>query len=615
MYHYSSRCSKASKPRRRCDANRESFSAVELILKSPPRVQPGYWSQVTCSGPELTPRLSSTQNPHSQFVSFGHDSQHSMPLGINIRHSNRSQQALDNSLVQAQTQRGPSVNQQPLTSIGPGDEDRLYEARSAQPPPYANPHNEVSAYLATNNGQGGDSRAYEESADRPSRSQSHRVTASYPAHLQPLSTAGEPRGAVDDQALADYGRPYNTGPASKQQQPAVEQKKNKSRSFFGFQSKGNRTGDQALLAEPQSSHNNLSGLGRRISIRHKDPPPIFQSQAQNASSDKQHQLPGWQSEHSSESQLPSPNEGDGDDSGANRYIIHPSDQEPDRSQEPTRDQLQNPTIRLGGGDQESTVRLVDEGWHQQFQQHPPQIITQQQWIAQQNQQIANSPVAISPVGQQQNEYPSNPRPAQYQTYPIPSNPISPGTQFRSSTNPEVISQLSHDSPVEGGDDQRPVSVQSNNQIPAPGNTYSPHLQSDYPPRTASIQGPRSLAQLSTMPPPPQQPGPNRRSTDAKQTLQPDSRNNGPPPSYSQQQFSGPNQGPTPGSGNTLPQAPPAQQAGTYRGSSLQREYGQPGGTGEQGRSTPPLPGERDRELTEMDKLGTFQFGIFIGRPY
>jgi len=110
-----------------------------------------------------------------------------------------------------------------------------------------------------------------------------------------------------------------------------------------------------------------------------------------------------------------------------------------------------------------------------------------------------------------------------------------------------------------------------------------------------------------MPPPTAAQGPNRRSTDAKPALQADSRNNGPPPGYSQQQFPGSNQGPTSGSGNSLQQPSSAQPGANYRGSSLQREYGQPGGTGEQGRSTPPLPGDRDRELTEMDKLGMYRF--------
>jgi hypothetical protein len=533
-----------------------------------------------------------------------------MPLGINIRHSNRSQQALDNSLAaqaqaQAQAQRGPPVNQ-PSPSIGPGDEDKVYEARNAQPPSYVNPRVDVPAYLPTNDGQGGDKSAYQESADRPARSQSHRVATNYP-HLPPLSSAGQQPGAVDDQALADYGTSYNTGPSPKPQQAAVE-KKTKSRSFFGFNSKPTRAAEQPTLAEPQSAYNNLQGLGRRISIRHKEPPSVFQSPAQNTSSDKQHQIPGWQSGHSSESQLPSPNEVDEDDSSAGRYIIHSSDQERASLQEPIHDQLQNPTIRLGGDDQESTVRLVDEsGWHPQYQQQLPQIVTHQQWIAQQSQQVASSPVPISPVTQQQNEYqPSNPHPGQYQTYPIPSNPVPPITQFRSSTNPEVISQLSHDSPVEAGD-ERPASVQSNNQTSTPGGNYPTHLQSDYPPRITSIQGPRPQAQQTAMPPPPVPSGLNRRSTDAKQALQSDPRNNGPPPSYAQQQFPGPNQGPTPGSGNPLPQPPPAQQGANYRGSALQREYGQPGGIGDQGRSTPPLPGERDRELTEMDKLGMSQF--------
>lgn len=513
-----------------------------------------------------------------------------MPLGINIRHSNRSQQALDNSLNQAQ--RGPQqpANNPPSASpIVPGDDDQAYNPRNSLPPPsYANPHGELHSYIPADNNQGGDIRAYQESADRPSRSQSHRLSSGYPP-IQPPSS-------VDDQVLTDYSRSYNTAQLQKPQPPLPVEQKKKSSRFFGF-TKSKGPAEPPPPSDQQSSHNNLGGLGRRISIRHRDLPPAPQVPGQGISGDRPPQIPGWQSGQSSESHLESPHEAD-EEQNAERYIIQHPQQDLDRTPEPGQHQLQNPTIRLPGSDQESTIRLVDENWQRQYQQ-PPQLLTQQQWIAQQNHQASNSPVPISPVSQQQNDYQHpNQQIGQYQTYPVPSQP-PPNSQVRSSTNPEVVSQLSYDSPIDTPEDQRPVSVHSNK--------YTSHPQAEYPTRTTSIQSPQaaqSVPQQPIMPPPPstsQLQG--RRSTDTKQALQQEGRT-GPPPSYTQQQQSfGPNSGNQGSSSTSSNQTSGSQQGSTYRGSSLQREYSQAGSGAEQGRSTPPLSSDRDRELTEMDKLG------------
>jgi hypothetical protein len=517
-----------------------------------------------------------------------------MPFNLNIRPSNRSQQALDNSLNQAQ--RGPPINPA-SASTGSGDENKAYDPRNSLPPL---PHEETYSYNPANEPPAFDNRAYQEFADRPSRSQSQRVTSGYPS-VQPPSSNIDPRaGTLDDQALADYGKPYNTAPNPKVPQSAVEPKKSKSSRFFGG-FKSSRATEQPATTEQQSSHNNLTGLGRRISIRHKEPAPGLQTQSQNISTDRQYQVPGWQSGQSSESQLESPHEADEEQAGADRYIIHHSDQDRERNPGPGANQIQNPTIHLPGGDQESTVRLVDEGWQRQNQQ-PPQLNTQQQWPGPHNQQVQGSPLPISPVASQLVDYQQpNSQSGHYQTYPSPSQQIPPNTQFRSNTNPEVVSQFSHDSPVEAPDDQRPVSVQSNSQTSSSGVNYSSHLQTDYPARSipiAGTQGPRPLAQQSAMPPPPA-PSQSRRSADTKQTLQPEGRS-GPPPSYSAQQSFGSNSGP--GSNPINPQTG-AQQPGNYRPSTLQRDYSQTGGAGDHGRSTPPIEGGRDKELTEMDKLG------------
>lgn len=522
-----------------------------------------------------------------------------MPLGINIRHSNRSQQALDNSLNQAQRGQQAPVNNPPSASpFLPGDEDNVYNPRNSLPPPsYANPHGELHSYIPADNNQGGDIRAYQESADRPSRSQSHRLSTGYPP-IQPPSSVGELRGSVDDQVLTDYSRPYSTAQLHKPQPPLpVEQKKSKSSRFFGF-SKSRGTAEPPPQPDQQSSHNNLGGLGRRISIRHRDSPPGPQVQGQGTSGERPPQIAGWQSGQSSESHLESPHEADEERTAGELYIIQRSEQDLDRAPESGQHQFQNPTIRLPGNDQESTIRLVDENWQRQYQQ-PPQLLTQQPWIAQQNHQATNSPVPISPVSQQQNDYQQpNQHIGQYQTHPIPSQQPPLNSQVRSSTNPETVSQLSHDSPIEIPEDQRPVSVHSNK--------YISHPQAEYPARTTSITNPQAaqpIPQQSTMPPPPstsQLQG--RRSTDTKQALQQDGRT-GPPPSYTQQQSFGPNSGNQGSSSTSSNQTSGSQQGSTYRGSSLQREYSQAGSGADQGRSTPPLSSERDRELTEMDKLG------------
>lgn len=543
-------------------------------------------------------------------------------MHFGLKQSNRSQQALQDN---PQAQRGPSNNSSTTALNQAGGEDKAFEARAVQQQPqtYTQARNEPPQYILPNNQQGIQSRAYEEAADLPSRSQSHRHTAGYPP-IQPPSpiVATDPRqGTVDDQALAEYQRAYNIAQTSRQQQPPPEQKKSKSARFFsGFSSKSTRGAEQSTASplDQQSSqanaYNNTAGIGRRISKRHKDPPPTFQTHTQNDSGEKDLSS-GWQSGQNSDSHLPSPHEADEDDSGLDPYLIRQSDQQqldPSHSQIHGHQQVQ-PTIRLARIDQDPSVRIVDDSeqspysqqqqqqlqlqlQQQQQQQQPPlQLLTHQQpWLAQQNSHQSPG----SPVSQQNVEYQHPAQPGQYQTHSPHQAP--PNLQFRNPQNPEVISQLSHDSPTESTEDQRPPSVQSLTQAPPSAGSYAPpQPQSDFPSRTQSlqVQGSRPPQQASAMPPPPGGSAQNRRSTDAKQALQQEGRApSGPPPGYSQQQSFGSGQGaPT---GNPLPPVPGQPSQGNYRGSSLQREYNQ--GGGEQGRNTPPLPAER--EMNEADKL-------------
>jgi hypothetical protein len=549
------------------------------------------------------------------------------------KHSNRSQQALqDNPQAQAQAQRGHSNNSSTTQLNQPGGEDNsAFDARTAlqQPQAYSGQaqHNELPSYRPINPNQGApDSRAYQETSDLPSRSQSHRHTAGYPPIQPPSPLIADPhRGALDDQALSDYQRAYNPPQPSKPQQPIVEQKKSKSARFFGgfSSSKSSRAAEQITPtpSNPQVGQldvNNNSGIGRRISKRHKDPPPVFQAQGQNNSNEKQH-LPGWQSGQNSESHLPSPHEvdeDDDDDGGLDPYLIRSSDQQQlESNQGQILTHHQQPTIRLARGDQDPTLRLVDDSdlkqyqqqQQQQQQQQPLQLLThQQQW-----QNSHQSPA--SPVNQPHGEYQHPVQPGEYQQlvqpgqYQQPSpNQSTPNLQFRNPQNPEVVSQLSHDSPVEATEDQRPSSVQSSTQqVPTSATSYAPPPQSDFPLRAQSlqVQGPRGQAPPpqppAAMPPPSGQGSQIRRSTDTKQ--QEGRGPGGPPPGYTQQfsgQGQGQGQGSTPGSGNPLPPVP-GPQPRNYRGSALQQEYNERGG--EQGRNTPPLP--TDREMSENDKLG------------
>jgi len=222
---------------------------------------------------------------------------------------------------------------------------------------------------------------------------------------------------------------------------------------------------------------------------------------------------------------------------------------------------------------------------QQYQQYQEQ---QQIHSPQQYQIISQHNTPISPDQNLEYTTQTSPQqPGQYQQQQNLGSFTSQNQQYRSSQNPEVVSQLSHDSPLES-DEQRPPSIQGSQ-----GYNTQP-----YSSRTTSIQEPRGPPQLqhqSSMGPPPPQAPQGRKSTEAKAAMQGDGR--GLPPGYNQSAFATPPQGAPPLNLQSPLPPIPGQQPPNYRNSQLQREYsaGVP-----EGRSTPPLP--ENRELSEMDKL-------------
>jgi hypothetical protein len=531
-------------------------------------------------------------NPKHPFVSSGHedDTSYSM-FGGKSRHSNRSQQALDTSLNQAQPrpsqQQSSLDNNSAISQIPVYNPETVYDNGNSfplPPQPYANPHGDQASYPPTSSFPAGEHSTYHEVTDLPARSQSHRVTQGYsPTQL-------DVHGPLDDQQVTHYDRPYNPPILNKAQPPLPDQKKSKTRGFFSGFSKSKSTAEKKPAAEEQSSHNNLGGLGRRLSVRES------RESRQDAPHDRQSYIHGGRSAQSSDSQLQSPQEVE---ETQNASVLYSVSQEAglDRTPQPVQRQPQKPPIHLIGGEQDPTVRLVDDNWRG-HQQPPPQLHTQQPWIAQQNQQSTHSPATVSP-SKQLTDYQQVVTPgAQYQVYQPASPQNTSNPQLRAAANPEVVSQFSHDSPVEAPEELRPGSVQSSQYMQAHG---------DYPARTTSVQAPPT-SQPSAMPPPQSsQAGQSRRSTDSKQAMQADNRNNsGPPPYPTQQSFNS-------NSVTQVSSSASSAQAAAYKQSSLQREYSQPGGGLEQGRSTPPIEGGRDRDLNEMDKLCTLARSISTRR--
>ncbi|RDL40446.1 Uncharacterized protein BP5553_00425 [Venustampulla echinocandica] len=554
-----------------------------------------------------------------------------MPFGIH-KHNNRSKQALGDPTAQVQGPAPSSSDSSASPSFASADEKpqtsvlQQPHAESHQQP-YAPPNPDPAHAVPT------DPRAFQYPTETvgPTRSQSIRYSGAY-HQQQPPVLQHQYSGSADDLVLASRNiqqqqQQHHQQPQHHQQQlqyqqqqpqqqqqfhphheqvlqpqqqqlqyqpppqpqqspvipapaPIAEQKK--SRNIFDRMRAGreNRLSAEYKQAPAPGPYSNATGLARRLSKRHDNPPVIRTVQPQSSPLDQQRV--DWQAAQGSRSNLPSPQETNKEDSDLDPYLIQEAIQEDPHSA--AQGQSQQQTIRAVPNDPESVAfPSYDDGrQHQQFYAHQPQHSPN---IGYHQQADSGAPVHYEIQNQdhlpQQVNIQSGSSLAIHDPYNLP--------------NPETVSQLSYDSPIDPREDQRPVSGHSNGPSPT---GFVPRVQ--YPDRTTSIQGPRPLSQAVTaMAPPPGASQQNRRSADPKQMqgpLQPESRDA--PPSYTRgQTFPGP-QPPTPG----LSPLPPSgnAQGPNYRGGPPQREqYGNSGG-GEQGRSTPP-PQPPGSEVAEAYK--------------
>jgi hypothetical protein len=488
-----------------------------------------------------------------------------MPFGIH-KQSNRSKQALNEQGTATPASSGSGS----LENFAGTEEARTTTSQPQAPftpqpqPPRADPQPQTILVPDI------DYRIQQKSgADLPTRSQSTRYTSPY---LPAVQAQG---GSADDLGLD--ARKYQqqqqqAGPTTLQAPAAVEPKKSKSL-FDRMRSSSSRTSEQKAPPQTQASYNNTAGLARRLSKR-SEVPPVIRTVQQRNSLDQQQRL-DWQSAQDSRTHLPSPQEGNEDDSSLDPYLIRGPEQEAHHPFSPA--DFQHQTIRSVPSDSEQLAYTPDDDQRQNFeaQQHPHNH----------HHQHSESSSQIY----YQSQSPSQPQPQ----VNIPQGSLVIGDQYRQQ-NPETVSQLSYDSPIDQQreEQQRPTSVQSNGVSPIGFATQ----RQEYPSRTTSIPaGSRPLSQYTAMAPPTGASQPNRRPADPKQSApgqsQPESQNNGPPPNYSRGQF--PNNQPPAAGMNPLP-APVGPPGPNYRGGPPQRDqYGATGG-GEQGRSTPPpAPGDRD----------------------
>lgn len=496
-----------------------------------------------------------------------------------LRHSNRSQ---NQHLDSPKGQRPPSghIQQtQPLAGPASASEDKGYNPK-VQPQTYSETHNDSEKqYLPTPiDGPGGGS--HYDIGELSAATESHRYSKifQHPEHFQQ-----QPQDFDIDQSSSNdlshvpgipgqLQKKHTVSVSNNLDSPVEPAKKSKSR-FFGFSSKSQK--EQQKVQPQQHQHHGFS-LGRSISKKQSSKPELRMQQ--NNSIERLSQ--GWhQSRGSSSGTLPSHTEQDKDE--FDPYQIREDEQHYDPRQG-------------------LSVRVVDDSQPQQQQyqhfqdqhlQSPPQCSPQQ---PQQYQQFSQHTTPISP--DQNLEYNSQQMPSQQQAQYQQQNlnfGVQPSAAYRQQ-NPEANSQISHESPLEQPDD-RPSSVHS-----------TQGYQPQYPSRKTSIAGagagpPPNLQQQGNMAPPQAsgaQGHQGRKSTEVNKNLQPgDAR--GQPPAYNQGQFStSPGQGQPPVNlQSPLPPIPGQPTPTGYRNSQLRTEFS----AVSEGRSTPPLT-ERDRELSEMDKL-------------
>jgi hypothetical protein len=511
-----------------------------------------------------------------------------MPFGIH-KHSNRSRQALNDQAVQGQgtapsiASGDSSASQAPFfTQSGeeqqyqqPLDQAQHAQAHTPPPPPPSLQQPPTFQQHPSPDYQGHspaqspvpEQHTYQNSSDLPSRSQSTRYPSTYQAQQQHVLQS-QADGSADDLTL-DSRKVQQQGRAHPAPAPINEQRK--SRSIFDrMRSSSNRLSQSDPKSQPQAQYNNTTGLARRLSKRQDNPLAIRTVQQQQRASLDQQRVDWQPGAQDSRSHLPSPQEGSEDDSGLDPYLIQGPDQENVHRPSPAQEQGQQPTIRpVQGESDRAPFHQNDEG-RQQFQAQQLQH-SQQQGLHRRS--TSNS--LINYDVHNQGHHP--PQQLNHQPGLIIHAPYQ-------QQNPETVSQLSHDSPIEQREEQRPISVHSNGQSPT---TYQ------FPDRSSSFQGPSALSQVVTaMAPPTGASQQNRRSADPKQSLQgaqgqPEAREGppGPPPNYGRgPSFQG-NQ-PTPPGLSPLPSSV-GTQGSIYRGGPPQRDQYGPAAPGEQGRNTPP----------------------------
>jgi hypothetical protein len=496
-----------------------------------------------------------------------------MPFGIH-KHSNRSKQALNDPAVGTATPSSGGSASPPIFASGT-DEARTVQAFIQQT---SQARAESEPYASQSPVPDIDRRTYQYSGDLPARSQSTRYPSAYQHQAQHLQAGS----SADDLAL-DSRKLQQIGTTNSVQATVIEPKKSKS-IFDRMRSGSSRASEQKLSTPAQSSYNNTAGLARRLSKR-QDNSPVIRTAQQRTSLEQQQRL-DWQAGQDSRLHLPSPQEGSEDDSGLDPYLIRESEQE-DHHISP-QEQSQQQTIRPVPSDSEAPIYSTEDDGRQHFQ------VQQQYSLNQAHQQ--------SELAYQSHLQSSNLSQPHLQVNNLPGS-LAANDQYRSQQNPETVSQLSYDSPIEQREEQQPISVQSNGQSP----TGFPPQRQEYPNRTTSIQGPRPLSQHTMMAPPtPVTSQQNRRSADPKQTVQGVQGQQEPregPPTYRQSPSF--NQPSAPGLA-----APAVGSSGpNYRGGPPQRDQYGATGSGEQGRSTPPpAPGDRDlndayKELCKWDTTG------------
>lgn len=532
-----------------------------------------------------------------------------MPSWNGLRHNNRSQtQHLDSP----QDQRPPSghIQQaQPLTGSASASapEDKGYNPR-LQPQPYSDAHNDPEDRYIQTPIDGPSGINHYDPGELSAATDSHRYSKLFhhEQHSQQFQQQQQ-EFDFDQQSLnfpsqsaglpASQIRRNHTVTASTSSVPSVEAPKKSKKSkknFFGFGSKSQK------VPKTDSQHQSQGFLHRSASKKQSSKPEL---RMQQNSIDRLQQ--GWhQSEGSSSGTLPSHAEKNSDD--FDPYQIRDDDSDQQQQRYDTRqDPRQGLSVRVVD-DSQSQLQHYQQFQDQQHLQSPAGYSPQQQ---QQYQQFSQHGTPITPDQSREQEYNSQQMPSQQQNQYQQQQNLNYGGQPPSAyrqQNPEVVSQLSHESPLDQPEER-------------PGSVRSEQGYNQYPSRKTSIAGvssqPQNLQQLQQQQQQQQQPGnmapsqasaaQGRKSTEVNKSLQPgDTR--GQPPAYSQgqSQFQPP-PGPPSQAVNLqhpLPAIPgQAQQPPGYRNSRLNPEVS---GMSEGGRSTPPLPTApaNDQEMSEYQKL-------------